>query len=84
MVGYLARVGISFSRDRMGNFVRCTGLRAIDQKPRIIDPGIAPSDFRPGGSQVGHDHGSGLGHCYHFHHASASFSIPESVANLLL
>lgn len=34
MVHYLARDGVTISRDRVKNLMRCMGLRAIYQKPR--------------------------------------------------
>ena len=38
MVEYLAREGISISRDRVRNLMRRMGLRAIYQKPRTTVP----------------------------------------------
>jgi putative transposase len=46
VVGYLARDGIPISRDRVRHLMRCTGLRAIYQKPRTTVPG-APSERFP-------------------------------------
>jgi len=46
MVQYLARDGIPISRDRVRNFMRQMGLRAIYQKPRTTVPG-EPSERFP-------------------------------------
>jgi putative transposase len=46
MVDYLAREGISISRDRVRNLMRSMGLRAIYQKPRTTVPG-KPSERYP-------------------------------------
>ncbi|WP_255111348.1 IS3 family transposase, partial [Synechococcus sp. RedBA-s] len=45
MVQYLAREGISISRDRVRNLMRCMGLRAIYQKPRTTVPGDTAERF---------------------------------------
>ena len=38
MVGYLGKDGIPISRDRMGNLLQRSGLRAIFHKPRSTVP----------------------------------------------
>jgi putative transposase len=45
MVAYLARGGISISRDRVRNLMRRIGLRAIYQKPRTTVPGDPSERF---------------------------------------
>ena len=45
MVDYLAREGIPISRDRVRNFMRRMGLRAICQKPRTTVPGDPAEKF---------------------------------------
>jgi len=45
MVGYLARDGISISRDRVRNLMRRVGFRAIYRKPRTTLPGDPSERF---------------------------------------
>jgi putative transposase len=45
IVAYLAREGITISRDRVRNLMRRMGLRAIYQKPRTTLPGNPSERF---------------------------------------